>query len=282
MGPAESCAYLLAPFGLFRRRQGGGVKLIFPVGPQPRSPLLKRPKSLLERFLERPAERHRLTDGFHLHAQRRVHPLELLEVPAGNLHHTVVDRGLKRCGGQLGDVVGYLVQRVADCKLRRDLCNREPGRLRREGRGPRDARVHFDHKAPAVSGVNRELNVRAARFHPDRTDDLDGIVPHRLVFLVGQCLCGSDGNRIAGMDAHGVEVLDRADNDDIVPDIPHDLKLIFLPADDGLLEEDLMDGARLESMGEGVLEFVRSPRDPSPGAPQREGGSYDDRETDRR
>ena len=281
-GPAESSADLLAPSGLFRLCQRGRIKLVLPVGPQARPPLLKRTEGFLERLLERPTERHRLTDGFHLYAQRRVHPFEFLEVPAGDLHHTIVDRGLERRGGQLRNVVGYLVQRVADRQLRRDLCDRKPGRLRRERRGPRDTRVHLDHEASACPGIDRELNVRPPRFHADRTDDPDGIITHRLVFLVRQGLSGSHRHRVARVDPHGVEILDGADDDDIVPDIPHDLKLVFLPADDGLFEQDLMDGACLEPVRERLLELVRRPCDPSAGPPHGERGAYDDRKTDRR
>jgi hypothetical protein len=41
-------------------------------------------------------------------------------------------------------------------------------------------------------------------------------VAHALIFLVGQRLRRRHGDRIAGVDAHRVEVLDRADDDAVV------------------------------------------------------------------
>ena len=38
----------------------------------------------------------------------------------------------------------------------------------------------------------------------------------RLVFAVGERLRRGDGDRVAGVHAHGIEVLDRADDDDVV------------------------------------------------------------------
>ena len=51
-----------------------------------------------------------------------------------------------------------------------------------------------------------------------------------LVFLVGQGLLGRDRPRVARVDPHGVEVLDRA-HDDAAPGlVDHHLELELLPA----------------------------------------------------
>ena len=54
------------------------------------------------------------------------------------------------------------------------------------------------------------------------------------------------------MDAHGIEVLDGADDDDVVGEVAHDLQLELLPAGDAPLDEDTADGARVEAVDDGT------------------------------
>ena len=51
-------------------------------------------------------------------------------------------------------------------------------------------------------------------------------------------LRGGDGDAVAGVDAHRVEVLDRADDHGVVGAVAHHLHLELFPADDALLDED--------------------------------------------
>src|SRR5205814_278816 len=60
---------------------------------------------------------------------------------------------------------------------------------------------------------------------------------------VGQRLRGSHGDRVAGVHAHRVEVLDRADDHAVVGPVAHDLELVLLPTGDRALDEDLRDRA---------------------------------------
>ena len=66
------------------------------------------------------------------------------------------------------------------------------------------------------AGLTRELDVGAAGLDADLADDREGGVAHQLVFLVGQGLGGRHRDRVAGVHAHRVEVLDRADDDHVV------------------------------------------------------------------
>jgi hypothetical protein len=75
-------------------------------------------------------------------------------------------------------------------------------------------------------------------------------VAQRLVLAVRQRLRRRDGDRVPGVDAHRVEVLDRADDDDVVFEVPHDLELELLPAEQGLLDEHLPDGRQIEALGD--------------------------------
>jgi len=57
------------------------------------------------------------------------------------------------------------------------------------------------------------------------------------------------------VDAHGVEVLDRADDDDVVCLVSHHLELVLLPPEDRLLDEDPVDGGELEAACDDFLEL---------------------------
>ena len=57
--------------------------------------LLERADRLLQRLLERAADRHDLADRLHLGRQRAVGLRELLERPARDLDHAVVDGRLE-------------------------------------------------------------------------------------------------------------------------------------------------------------------------------------------
>jgi hypothetical protein len=75
--------------------------------------------------------------------------------------------GSKEAGVLLGDVVVDLVEGVADRELGGDLGDGEAGGLGRERRGAGDARVHLDDDEAPVLGVDGELHVRAAGLDPD-------------------------------------------------------------------------------------------------------------------
>ena len=52
-------------------------------------------------------------------------------------------------------------------------------------------------------------------------------------------LGGGDGDGVAGVDAHGVHILDGADDDHVVRQVAHHLQLILLPAQQRLLDQHL-------------------------------------------
>ena len=80
--------------------------------------------------------------------------------------------------------------------------------------------------------MDANLDVRPAGLHPDGPDDLSRQVAHGLVFDVREGLGGGDGDRVAGVHPHRVEVLDAADDDDVVRLVAHHLQLELLPAQD--------------------------------------------------
>ena len=221
------------------RRRGAGVELA-------------RAERLEVRLGERPADPHRLADRLHLRAERPVGAGELLEREARELDDDVVERRLEARGRRPRQVVRDLVERVADGEPRGDLRDRVARRLRRERRGARHARVHLDDAHLAGLAAARELDVRAAGVDADRADDRDRRVAELLVRLVGQRHLRRDGDGVAGVDAHRVEVLDRADDDDVVEPVADDLELELVPAADRLLDEHLAD----RRLGEAALDLA--------------------------
>ncbi len=216
---------------------------------------LARAQRLGEGLAERAADRHRLPHALHVGREAALRAGELLEGEARDLGDDVVDRRLEGGRRGAGDVVGDLLQRVADGELCRHLRDREPGRLRGQRRGARDARVHLDHDDLARVGVDRELDVGAAGFDPDRADHRDRLVAQVLVERVGQRLRRRHRDRVAGVDAHRVDVLDRADDHHVVVAVAHHLELELAPADHRLLDQDLVDRARGEPLGDDLAQL---------------------------
>ena len=210
---------------------------------------LERAKGLLQGRLERAVDRHDLAGGLHLRAERAVGCRELIERPSRDLHDDVIERGLE-CGGRLlRHCVRDLVKALADRDLGRNTCDRIAGRLRRERRAPRDARVHLDDEIwnlrLGVSGgrairVERELHVAPA-LDPQSADDPQGCGAEHLVLLVGQRLRGRYNDGVAGVHAHRVDVLHVADGDACIGAVTHHLVLDLFPTEEGSLDEHLAD-----------------------------------------
>jgi hypothetical protein len=95
----------------------------------------------------------------------------------------------------------------------------------------RDAGIHLDDDHASGFGIGGELDVGASGFDADFADDCEGGVAHDLVFAVGECLYGCDGDGISGVDAHGIEVFDGADDDAVVGAVTHDFHFEFFPAE---------------------------------------------------
>ena len=104
-----------------------------------------------------------------------------------------------------------------------------------------------------VSRVDRELNIRPARLDADLADHRQRRIAHPLVFLVAQGLRRRHRDRIARMDAHRVEILDRADDHDVVVLVAHHLHLVLFPAEDRFLDEHLRGGRRVEAAADEVV-----------------------------
>ena len=89
--------------------------------------------------------------------------------------------------------------------------------------------------------------------------------------MIAQGHDGGHHQAVAGVDAHGVDVLHAADGDGVVVGVPHDLKLDFLVALDGLLNEHLVDGGELEGVQADLLQLGFIVGKAAAGAAQGEG-----------
>ncbi len=253
--PAQQLEHRLEAIG-GRREQALEQPLVGDARERRRLVELARAQRLGERLLEGAPDRHRLADGLHVRGQRGVGAGELLEGEARPLDDDVVDRRLEARGRGAGDVVVDLIQAVADGQARGDLGDREAGRLGGERGGSRDARVHLDHEDLLGVGVDRELDVGAAGLDADGADHGDRLVAQLLVEAVGERLLRRDGDRVARVHAHRVDVLDRADDHDVVGAVAHHLELELAPADDRLVEQHLPDRRGLEAVRDDPLELL--------------------------
>src|SRR5258708_6223794 len=159
--------------GAVRRRDGGAANELVVVevieadlgriAVEPEPSVLEGPERLLQTLRERATDGHRLADRLHPRAQYVSLARELLEGPARHFGDDVVDRRFEARRRRPGDVVDDLVKAVPDGQPRRDLGDREAGRLRRQGRAPADARVHLDDDHLASLRGDAELDVVCPR-----------------------------------------------------------------------------------------------------------------------
>ena len=235
-------------------------------------------QALLQGFLEGAANAHGLAHALHGGGELVLCAREFFEGKAGNLDYTVVDGRLEARCRFPRDIVAQLVQGVAYGEFRGNLGNGETGRLGGQGRGARHPGVHFDDDHVAVCGVDAELNVGATGLDTDFAHDGNACVAHALVFDVREGLHRGHGDGIASVHAHGIEVFDGADNDDVVVLVAHDLHLHFLPAYDALFDHDFGNRACGQALLGHDLEVLEVVGYAAACAAKREGRAHNERE----
>ena len=67
----------------------------------------------------------------------------------------------------------------------------------------------------------------------------DGVA-HDLIFFVGQCLRRRHGDRVAGMHAHRIEILDGADDHHVVLVVAHHFEFELFPAEHRFFDQHFM------------------------------------------
>ncbi len=131
-----------------------------------------------------------------------------------------------------------------------------------------------------LCGIDGELNVRAAGLDADLANDGDGGVAHRLILAVGQRLRRSDGDGVAGVHAHRIEVFDGADDDDVVRQVTHHLQFVFLPAQDRLFQQHLVHRREIEPACQQLQQLFAVVGDAAARAAERERWTQNHRKAD--
>ena len=238
------------------------------------------PDRLLEGLLVGLPDAHHLADGPHLRAELVLRPPELLERPARELDHDVV-AGRRVLLQRAVTPVRDLVERKSPRELRRDVRDRKAGRLRGQGRGARGPRVDLDDHHSTGLGIVGELDVRPAD-HLDRLDHVVRVLLQPLLQPPVDRQHRRGAERIAGVNAHRVDVLDEADRDHLVLGVAYDLELQLLPADDSLFDQELADQAGAQTAERDGAEILHVVDDPASRAAHRVGGPDHDRIADPR
>ena len=91
-----------------------------------------------------------------------------------------------------------------------------------------------------------------------------------MIFLVGKRHDWRNGDAVAGVYAHRVDVLDATDNDAVVFAVAHDFEFIFLPAEHALINEHLADHAGRQATAHGLFKLFKVVGDAAAGAAERE------------
>ena len=211
--------------------------------------MLERAHALLQRLGERAADRHGFADRLHAGPEHGDGTGQLLEGPARHLGDDVVDRRLEARRSLLRDVVRNFVERVAHGEAGRDLGDREARSPSTRDAELRDTRgfISMTTRSPFF-GFTANCMFEPPVSTPMRRMQANGGVAHLLVLDVAQSLRRRDGDRVAGVNAHRVEILDRADDHAVVGAVAHHLELVLLPTRDRSLDEDLADRRCVETL----------------------------------
>ena len=254
-----------------------GILAVLAVDAVSAAPGFERAHGFLKGLLEGASDAHGFADGFHLSGKGVVRGREFFESEARDLGDHIVDGRFEAGGRFAGDVVHDLVEGVSDGEFCGELGDRESGCLGGEGGGAGDAGVHLNDDHASVFGIERPLDVGTAGFDTDCAHDGEGGVAHPLVFAVGEGLRGSYGDAVAGMHAHGVDILDGADDDRVVLAVAHDFEFKLFPSEERFFDEDFGVHAGGETAGDDFLEFLFIVSDSSACSAECESGADDER-----
>ena len=213
---------------------------------------LQRADALEQALFKGAADAHGFARGLHLSAETVVGVGEFVEGEPGHFGDNVIQRRLE---GRAGVGKTNFIQRHANADLRGDPGNRVAGSFGGKCGGTGHSGVDLDEVILEGFGVQRELDVAAA-LNFQRADQAQGGIPEHVILFVCQRLRRADHDGVAGVDAHGVEVLHVADGNGGVVGVPHDLVFDFLEALDALLHQNLMDGRQHQSVFHDLPEFV--------------------------
>ncbi len=198
---------------------------------------LQAADGLLKSLLVGLADAHDLAHGPHLGAQLVLAVLEFFKGPPGKLDHHIVPAGhvlVQRAAHAAGDLVQSQPRRQHGGH-QRDGESRGFAGQRRGAGGPG---IDLDDHDTVADRIMGKLHIGAA-------DDLHLI--YDLICLLLQPLLqllrdgqhGGGAERISGVYAQRVDILDKAHRNHIALGVPHHFQLQLFPAQNGLLHQHL-------------------------------------------
>ena len=208
---------------------------------------LQASDSLLKRFFVGLADTHNLSYRAHLCPQLVLNTFEFFKCPAGKFDHDIITVRNVFVQSTIF-AAGDILQCQPGCQHRRYKGNREAGRLGSKGRRTGGTGIDFDNDDTVRYGIMGKLHIGSA-------DDLYRFYYFICLFLKsfltflrdGQHRCRTEG--ISGMNTKRVNILDKADCDNIVLCIPDNFKFQFFPAKNGLFYKNLSYKACLQAAG---------------------------------
>ena len=120
------------------------MKSVVFVGHQPAGADLQHAQGFLQCLLELAADRHHFAHRLHTRAEAARDPAKFFQIPAGNLHHHVIQGRLEKGFGHPGDGIGQLVQSVSQGQLGGHEGQGIAGRLRGQGGAAREPGIDLD------------------------------------------------------------------------------------------------------------------------------------------
>ncbi len=232
----------------------------------------------LEGFLVILADAHDFADSTHLGAELVFHAFELFECPAGEFDHDIVAVRhifIQRAVFAAGNV-GQIQAGREHCGNERD---REAGRLAGECGRSGSTGIDLNNNDTITDGIVCELNIGAADdLHG--IDDLVSLLLQTFLDFFGNGKHGSGTEGISCMNAHGIDVLNKADRDHIACGITYDFQLELFPAEDGFFDEHLADQGSLQASGADGLQLFLIIYKTAAGTAHGVGRTEDDRITE--
>ena len=198
---------------------------------------LQTADGFLEGFLIIFTDTHNLANGAHLGTQLILHALELFKSPARELNYDIIS--VRNIAIQCAVLsTGDLVQCQAGRQHSGNQRNGEAGCLGSQCGGTGSTRVYLNDDVAICLRIMGPLYIGSAD-NLNSLYDLIGLLLKTLLYMLrnGQHRRGTEG--ISGMNAQGIDILNKAYGDDVIFAVADYLQLQLLPAENGLLHQDL-------------------------------------------
>ena len=230
--------------------------------------LFQRTDGLHQSPLKIRADTHYFTGSLHLCGQRPFCRNKFVKRQPGQLHHTIIQCGLKAGTGFAGNGILNLIQRIAQGNLRRHPGNGIPCGLAGQCGRTADTGIDFDYAVFKAGGMECKLYITSAG-NLQFADNIQGRTAQHLVLLIPQCLGRRHYNTVSGMYTHRVNILHIADCDTVACTIPHHLIFNFFPAGNTPLHQYLAHSGQAQPVCQNFLQFYLVVRDTAAAASQR-------------